>query len=111
MGCVKKVAPWVVDPLGMLIHQTTGFGYTPGGMVNQILNPPPRPTAATREVTPTPALPKPPPPPPPWHPATNTGATPGAQHVGSPTSDSSDRTRGLIRGGMKRGGGGSSLLT
>ena len=110
MGCVKKVVPWLIDPVGMAVHKATGFNYTPGGVVNAVLNKPKMPAQPVRKPAATPTIPKPPPPPPPWHPAP--AAEPMAKRPGregSGSTASSDRTRGLIGPG-KKAGQGTSLL-
>lgn len=104
MSCIKKVIPWVVDPIGMIIHDATdgGFPYTPGGMVNQVLNPPtrpqpqvqpqPKPTVQAPQVSLIyPATGGPPHPPPTVRP-----------RIGSPSGSDTDKTAGLVSG--RRGG-------
>jgi hypothetical protein len=111
MGCVKKVVPYLIDPIGSAIYDTTGFAYTPGGMVNQALNapsPPPKPAPAAPAPTITmPSPPPPPPPPPPWHPAKLEGQRPTG-HEGTGAGAAADTTRGLVA--SKKGGAGKSLL-
>lgn len=105
MGCVKKVTPWLVDPLGTFIHQTTGFGYTPGGALDATLNRPAAPARTTAQPATTPQLPTPPTPPS-WRPTAPLAPTRARVERTPPgAGPSADTTRGLL----KRGGGRSLL--
>ena len=106
MGCVKKVIPWVIDPIGMGINTLTGgkFPYTPGGVANAVLNPPKRlqpQRSADPEPQPTIQAPRIsliyPTQPPPLQPR----PTPRPR-TGAPAGADSDKTAGLVSG--RRGG-------
>lgn len=112
MGCVNKVVPFIVDPIGTAIHYATGgkFDLTPGGQINKALNmPKPKPK-------PQPVIQKPPTITMPSAPTVTMKAPPPKQpeaprpritHEGAPAGASSDKTKGLLK---KPGVGGSLLM-
>lgn len=51
MGCgrtVVKALGYAIDPVGSILHDTTGFPYSPGGQIQRLATPPPIPTPASK---------------------------------------------------------------
>ena len=109
MGCVKKVVPWIVDPIGSAIQKTHGVRLHPGRDGEQdpeSAEAEPAEAAAARRRRRRCRRCRPvdhdggrrrraPPPPAPWRPRADAGAE-GAGHEGTGASAAADRTRGLV---------------
>jgi len=107
---VSRAVPYLVDPVGALLHDVTGFDKTPGGQISRIVNPPTPRQPEKKLISNIPPLP-----PQPRAPSVlNSAAPPQGQTVNESVvrraapgaGGSADTTRGLIKPGASR-----SLLT